>query len=241
MNKKEELELKFQIIGEALDSDNPAKVFEKYKKTHPEILDETIVKLNREKKGRNIINQDISIISTNNVDFLDDLNKTIEYLKSKITPQDKLVELKFYTPGKIDDNNSFERCFYSFEDINMNQENYNRSQKIAMTSKKDGIIKTIHCDKKSGSVITADNSKKRELNEMPEIPDEVNLDMIDMNDNCTYYKFQFGIIGKYDPDKSNYYIYKDNKWELSGNVMRWVEDAGYECEIIKKGEKKHKL
>lgn len=236
MNKKEKLELKLRIIHESLNSDNPAEVLEEYEKKYPEILDKTLMELKKEKENKITTNKGELITSANNVDFLDDLNKTIEYLKSKITLQDKLVKLKFYTPGKIDDNNSFERCFYSFEDMNMAQESYNRSQKITMILKNNDIVRTIHCDKKSGRVAIiesgiADNNRKSEVNKMS---DEVNFDIINMDDNCTYYKFQFGIIGKYDPDKSNYYIYEDNKWKLSGDVMRWVEDAGYECEIIKK-------
>lgn len=170
-------------------------------------------------------------MNTIKVDFLDNLDKTINNLKKIITPGDELVVLKFYTPGKTDDNNSFERSFYSLDDINIDQENYENARKITMILKNNGILKTVHCDKKSGLIVGVDSRKKEELKEMNS---EIDLSNIDMNDDCTYYKFEFGIIGKYDPNTSSYYIYEDGNWKISGEVMRWVEDPAYEYEIISK-------
>ena len=173
-------------------------------------------------------------MNTNKVDFLDDLDKTLEYLKSIITSEDMLYILKFYTPGKTDDNNSYERIFNSFDKLSIDQEGYDRASKVTMILKNKDELKTIHCDKKSGLIVITDNSKRKEISKMTE---DVDLSMINMEDNCTYYKFEFGIIGKYDPDTNNYYSYEDGNWVINGTIMRWVEDGAYPFEEIKKERK----
>lgn len=177
-------------------------------------------------------------MNTIKVDFLNDYNKTLDSLKHLINPEDKLNVIKFYTSGKIDDNNKFERSFYNFEDINLDQEIYEQVEKITMILNNNGDLKTFHCDKNSGLIVYANSNEKKELKKMTS---EVNIDNIDMNDDCTYYKFEDGIIGKYDPNTSSYYIYEDNEWKISGAIMRWIEDPAYDYEIINKENKIPKL
>ena len=171
------------------------------------------------------------------VTFLNDLEKTIEFLKNMIMPNDQLIRLEFYTSGKIDDNNIFEKKYNHIDNIDMNQETYDKAKKISLILKNNDLVKTVHCDKNSGLIIVFDNSNKRELNRIVE---DIDLSNVDMDDNCTYYKFEFGILGKYDHSNGNYYIYEDDKWKLSGDVMRWVEDPGYICEEIGKNNDIHR-
>ena len=169
-------------------------------------------------------------MATIKVDFLDNLDKTKFFIKSNIKENDKIVKLSFYTPGSTDDNNAFERNYYSIDSIDLDNDSYKNVEKISIIIQNDNILKSILCDKKNNLIIATDNRKS----ELKQMVDDTDINNIQMDDNCTYYKFEFGIIGKYDPNTSSYYIYEDGDWKMSGEVMRWVEDPAYDYEIINK-------
>ena len=173
-------------------------------------------------------------MNVNKVDFLNDLNETINYLKSNLTETSEILKFTFYTPGTTDDQNIFEINFKTFDVIPeyFQTINYDVVEKITLVLKDKELIKTIHCDKKNNMIAITDN-QKNELNEMVK---ETDYSMI-KDDGCTYYEFEYGIIGKYNPLTSSYYLYDDNEWKLSGSVMRWVEDPAYQCKIVKEPNK----
>ena len=182
-----------------------------------------------------IINKGEIYMNINKVDFLNDLGKTIDFLRSNINVNDKIIKLQFYTTSNVDDYNVFDVSYNSLDEIELENEDYQKVKKITMVLMNNNNIKTIHCDKETSMVAITDNTKKEtKVNSMI---NESNLNNIIKDDGCTYYEFEFGQIGKYDPKTLGYYLYDDDRWILSGTVMRWVEDSQYEYKIIKQPTK----
>ena len=167
------------------------------------------------------------------VEFLKDLNQTLAFLQSYVKGMDEVKKLTFYKKGKVDDEHPYERSFDSLEEAlrDYKQEFYDRADKITMVVKTTDDLITIHCDKETQTVAVAD-SKKEKATELRRIQEQPDYSKIVKNDGCVYYLFEFGQIGKYDPYNYGYYLYKDGQWEVSGSVMRWVEDPAYNYTII---------
>ncbi len=167
------------------------------------------------------------------VEFLNDLEQTIQFLQSYVKESDEIKKLEFFSPGKIDGEYSYERIFKSLEDVKRDykQEFYEKAKRITFIIKKPDDLVTIYCDKEKSSVaIVKSNEEKKE--EIQALSQEKDINDIAKDDGCTYYLFEFGQIGKYDPATSCYYLYTDGKFEISGTVMRWVEDPAYDYKII---------
>ncbi len=171
-------------------------------------------------------------MNVSRVDFLNDLNKTIDYLKSNLKEGDTIFKIKFYKPSSLDNEYLFERIYSSFDNIDLTYEDYLKVEKITMVIKNENYLKTIQCDKNNNIIaITDNNATKKET--ASSMANEVDYSSIVKDDGCTYYEFEYGQIGKYNPLTSCYYIYENGEWKISGSVMRWIEDPAYDYKIIK--------
>lgn len=166
------------------------------------------------------------------VEFLNNLEQTITFLQSFVKGTDEIKKLVFYREGKQVDVHPYERSFDDLDQVRRDykQEFYDKADKITMVVKTPDDLITIHCDKQNSAVAVL-GSKKEKKEELQDMTEKHEIEKIVRNDGCTYYQFEFGQIGKYDPN-SGYYLYKDGQWEPSGSVMRWVEDPAYECTVI---------
>ena len=167
------------------------------------------------------------------VEFLNDLNQTISFLESYVTGVNEVKKLTFYKKGKVDDEHAYERSFNDLEEVKRDyrQEFYDKAERITMVVKTADDLITVICDKKTATIAVA-TSKKEKREELRRIQEQPDYSKIVKDDGCVYYLFEFGQIGKYDPNNYGYYLYKDGEWEVSGSVMRWVEDPAYNYTII---------
>lgn len=57
--------------------------------------------------------------------------------------------------------------------------------------------------------------------------------------NCKYYKFDNGVVAKFDPAQRLYYILDEaNNWKMDGRVITWLIDAQYDYIELDSSEKK---
>lgn len=59
------------------------------------------------------------------------------------------------------------------------------------------------------------------------------------DEECIYYRFEHGAIGKYEPSTKLYYLLEpDNSWKVNMKVADWIIDAQYDYEVIPSEPKK---
>lgn len=162
-------------------------------------------------------------------DYLDDLEETMMFLNGYLQEGNQIKKLIFR------ENESFNKEFSSIEEAldYYRKSDYVQVEKITMIVSKNHELSTIQIDKKKNLIAIATSSDKSEITQMFQ---ETDRSMI-QEDGCTYYEFEFGQIGKFDPKTSCYYLWKDGKWENSGAVMRWVIDPAYDYKIIQDSTK----
>jgi len=173
-------------------------------------------------------------------DNLQDWHQTLEILKSYITPDTIVKKLKFYQKSKIEDNHPIELNFQTLEEAEkyFQFDYYSKIDAITMILMRGKEIKTIQIDKQKGMIATLDNNQEKKKEELKKMMDTD--ENIIKQDGCTYYKFEFGKIGKFDPKTLCYYIYENGKWEVSGIVETWVIDPEYDYEKIETKVEKSK-
>ncbi len=161
--------------------------------------------------------------------FLQDYEKTIQYLE-KIEQLNNIIGISINKGEETLD-------FQSLNELKatLKKEEYDLVKSITvliMNNKKKG---SIYMDKESLSMIVLNMinnlSSEKELKEMisPKTMEEAIID-----DGSTYYRFETsGIIAKYDPNNSGYYVLnEDGTWKREGEVRRWLIDAAYDYEEI---------
>ena len=102
-----------------------------------------------------------------------------------------------------------------------------------------GLVYLITYENLSGEV--SDNEALQEALDKKmslKVFEDVDTSMV-KNDDCTYYQFEFGKIGKYDPKTLSYYLWNGNSWKISGDMNRWMIDPAYAYKIIKNKDRKN--
>ena len=180
---------------------------------------------------------------TEKVDFLDDLNEFINYIKSQINDNCKFVKIHFYKKG-INDNLSLnEHNFSSIDEILefYKVNDYSMVDVMDFYYMEEDDLKTIHADKKTSYIVIVSKNEVKEkslkdLKEMQDDDNSVDISKIPFEEGCIYYSFNIGkrkyAVGKWDERLCGYFLLENGQWKRSREVERWINDPAYDYEVI---------
>lgn len=181
---------------------------------------------------------------TEKVDFLDDLNKFIGYIRSQINDNCKIIKIHFY---KKDMNSSlllYEKYFSSIDEINdyYKSNDYSNIDNMDFFYKEEDDLKIISAYKQNSTIVrTSQNSIKNnaraEINQMILEGKSIDVSQLPFEEGCRYYAFKnHGLIvsvAKFDLRTNRFFLLENGKWNRCEEVQRWIIDPTYDYEIIK--------
>ncbi len=167
-------------------------------------------------------------ISLKKIENLNDLRLIVDFCTKKYG---NIISIEM-----ISYNNLYNK-FWSIDEL---FKSYNNDQLLSIICirlsiiSNDGKALGIDIDKKNNLLYVKEYSK--EMNSQKNILTNLKNDYdISYDPNYTYYKFDNGVIVKYDNDESTYYkLDENNVWVNDNSVIRWFGDSEHTYEIYNK-------
>ena len=181
---------------------------------------------------------------TEKVDFLDDLDKFIDYIKSQINDNCEILKIHFYKKGINDSLLLYDKYFSSIDEIKeyYTVNDYSNVDNMDFSYKEEDDLKTISAYKQISTIFkTSQNSIKNdaraEINQMISEGKGIDINQIPFEEGCRYYAFKtHGLIvsvAKYDSRTKRFFLLENGQWNRCEEVQRWIIDPAYDYEIIK--------